>query len=115
LIRFLTQHLGKLIPSPALLGQITQGWVEAVKVMASHEGIPLVHFQHGERQDEVAHRLGQQRGVRDQVVFIGVAQEKAHTFSARKEGGAFQYDRDKMAMSITTTSISTTKTSGQSS
>ena len=27
LIRFLTQHLGKPIPSPVLLGQMTQGWV----------------------------------------------------------------------------------------
>ena len=28
LIRFLTEHLGKPIPSPVLLGQITQSWVE---------------------------------------------------------------------------------------
>jgi hypothetical protein len=28
LIRFLTGHLGKPIPSPVVLGQITQSWVE---------------------------------------------------------------------------------------
>src|SRR5437660_5937096 len=95
LVGFLTQHLGKPIPSPALLGQITQAWVAAVKNMAAQQGIPVVHFQHGERKDEVANRLRQQRGVRDQVVFIGVAQEKAQTFSARKEGSAFHYERDK--------------------
>ena len=95
LVRFLTEHLGKPIPSPALLGQITQSWVEAVKRWASQQGIPWIHFQHGERKDDVAQKLRQQRGVRDQVVFIGVAQEKAHTFSARKEGSTFQYDRDK--------------------
>ena len=95
MIRFLTEHLGKPIPSPALLGQITQGWVEAVKRWAAQQGIPVVHFQHGERKDDTANRLRQQRGVRDQVVFMGVAQEKAQAFSARKEGGIFHYDRDK--------------------
>jgi len=95
LVHFLTEHLGKPIPSPALLGQMTQAWVVAVKALASEQGIPVVHFQHGQRKDEVANRLRQQRGVRDQVVFIGVAQEKAQTFSARKEGSGFHYDRDK--------------------
>ena len=95
LIRFLTEHLGKPIPSPVVLGQITQCWVEGVKRWASQQGIPLIRFQHGERKDEVAQRLRRQRGVRDQVVFIGVAQEKAQTFSGRKEGSIFRYDRDK--------------------
>ena len=87
--------MGKPIPSPALLGQITQGWVEALKRWASQQGIPWIRFQHGERKDEVANRWRRQRGVRDQVVFLGVAQEKAQTFSARKEGSTFDYDRDK--------------------
>jgi hypothetical protein len=95
LVRFLTEHLGKPIPSPALLGQITQSWVESVKSLASRQGIPWVRFQHGERKDEVAKRIRQQRGVRDQVVFIGVAQEKAQTFSAHKQGSTFHYDREK--------------------
>jgi hypothetical protein len=47
------------------------------------------------RKDEVANRRRCQRGVRDQVVFIAVAQEEAQTFSARKEGSIFHYDRDK--------------------
>ena len=78
-----------------VLGQITQSWVEAVKRQASEQEIPLIHFQHGERKDEVAQRWRRQRGVRDQVVFIGIAQEKARTFSGRKQGSTFQYDRDK--------------------
>src|SRR5215469_16691531 len=66
-----------------------------VKRWTSQQGIPLIQFQHGERKDEVAQRLRQQRRVRDQVVFLGVAQEKAQTFSGRKEGNTFHYDRDK--------------------
>src|SRR5215472_7103103 len=54
LVRFLTEHLGKPIPSPVLLGQITQSWAEALKRWAAQQGIPLIHFQHGERKDEVA-------------------------------------------------------------
>jgi len=95
LIHFLTEHLGKPLASPALRGQITQRWVEAVKRQALEQGIPRVHFQHGGRKDEVAQHWCRQRGVRDQVVFIGVAQEKAQTFSGRKEGSTFQYDRDE--------------------
>jgi hypothetical protein len=97
LIRFLTEHLGKPFPSPALLGQITQSWVEGVKRWAYQQGIPLIHIQHGEPRDDVAQTVRQQRSVRNQVVFIGVAQEKAQTFSGRKEkeGSTFRYDRDK--------------------
>ena len=57
LVGFLTGHLGKPIPSPALLGQITQSWVEALKCWASQHDIPLIHFQHGEHKDEVVQRL----------------------------------------------------------
>jgi hypothetical protein len=49
LIRLLTRAFGRPIPSPALLGPIAQGWVEALKRWASQQGIPLIHFQHGER------------------------------------------------------------------
>jgi hypothetical protein len=33
--------------------------------------------------------------VRDQIVFIGVAQEKAKAFSGTKVNGKFQFNRDK--------------------
>jgi hypothetical protein len=33
--------------------------------------------------------------VRDAIVFIGVAQEKAQAFSGHKVNGQFQFDRDK--------------------
>jgi hypothetical protein len=57
-IRFLTEHLGKPIPSSVLLGQITQGWVEALKRwgLSSQQGILVVHFQHGGREGEIAQR-----------------------------------------------------------
>ena len=92
---YLREHLGKPIPSPALLGQITQRFVAELKQYAEHRGIPIVQFQHGERKDDRANRLRQRRPVRDEVVFIGVAQEKAQAFSGKKVEGRFAYDRDK--------------------
>ena len=35
------------------------------------------------------------RQVRDGIVFVGVAQEKAQTFSGNKVGGQFEFNRDK--------------------
>lgn len=98
-VGFLREHLGKPIPSPALLGQITARYREAVKSFAEERRVPVVEFRHRERKDDLAQELRQERGVRGEVVFIGVAQEKAKAFSGRpvQEKGArwFEYTRDK--------------------
>ena len=39
--------------------------------------------------------MHRQRGVRDEIVFIGVAQEKAHAFSGKRVGRQFEFTRDK--------------------
>jgi hypothetical protein len=99
LTAFLREHLGKPIPSPALLGQITKRFREAVSSFAAGHEIPLVQFQHGERKDERAQALRRERAVRGDVVFIGVAQEKAKAFQGKpqpEKGPAwFEYTRDK--------------------
>jgi hypothetical protein len=100
LVGFFRGHLGKPIPSPALLNQITTTFRESVKRFASTHGIPLIEFRSGERKDDRANALRAERGVRDEVVFVGVAQEKATAFSAREAGEAgsgcrFQFRRDK--------------------
>jgi hypothetical protein len=92
---FMSEHLGKPVPSPVVLGQITQRFVEELKTYAERNDIPVIQFEHGERKDDRAHRMRQRRRVRDDVVFIGVAQEKAQAFSARKVAGRFLFNRDK--------------------
>ncbi len=52
-------------------------------------------FNHKERKDNVANKFRQQRGIRDGIVFIGVAQEKAQAFQGKKIDRQFQYTRDK--------------------
>jgi hypothetical protein len=95
LVTFMREQLGKPIPSPVVLGQVTEKFREAVKTQAEREQIPVHQFQHKERKDDIANDLRRRRGVRDQIVFIGVAQEKAKAFNGIKINGQFQFNRDK--------------------
>src|SRR3954470_23577618 len=94
---FMREQLGKPIPSPVVLGQISEKFRNAVKALAEGEEIPLYQFRHKERKDDIANEFRRQRKVRDAIVFIGVAQEKAQAFNGRKSNGQFQFDRDKTA------------------
>ena len=76
LVTFIRVQLGKPIPSPVVLGQVSEKFREAVKAQAEREQIPVHQFQHKERKDDIANDFRRQRGVRDQIVFIGVAQEE---------------------------------------
>jgi len=88
-------QLRKPIPSPVVLGQITERFREAVKALAKREQIPLYQFQHKEDKDLIGNEFRRQRGIRDGIVFLGVAQEKAYAFNGKKSNGRFQFDRDK--------------------
>jgi hypothetical protein len=85
LVNFLTKHRGHKIPSPALLGQIGDQFTKAVKDYAQENGIPILHFEPGQRKDEVATSYRQKFTQAEGVVFIGVGQEKAKSFKALKK------------------------------
>src|SRR3982750_258205 len=95
LVRFMREQLGKPVASPVVLGQISEKFRETVKTLAQQDSIPVYQFRHKERKDDIAHEFRRQRPVRDGIVFIGVAQEKAQAFNGRKIDGQFQFDRDK--------------------
>ena len=95
LVFFMREQLGKPIPSPVVLGQISEKFREAVKALAERDEIPVYQFRHKEKKDDLANEFRCQRAVRDAIVFIGVAQEKAQAFNGRKINGQFQFDRDK--------------------
>jgi hypothetical protein len=78
-----------------VLGQVSEKFREAVRKLAEREDIPIHQFDHKERKDDIANNFRKQRPVRDAVVFIGVAQEKAKTFNGKKIDGWFQFQRDK--------------------
>ena len=85
LITFLVQHRKQKIPSPALLQKITQNFVQDIKRYAEENDIPIVHFKHGERKDNIAAKMRRKYPAKNGVVFIGVAQEKAYAFKGRKK------------------------------
>jgi hypothetical protein len=89
------EQLDKSVPSPVVLGQISEQFREAVKALAERDEIPVYQFRHKEKKDDLANEFRRQRPVRDAIVFIGVAQEKAQAFQGRKINGQFQFDRDK--------------------
>src|ERR671932_484272 len=84
LVTFLTQHRGHPIPSPALLQQMGEAFVQAVRAFATAQHIPILHFEPGVRKDDVAAERRAQFTASDGVVFIGIAQEKAYAFRASK-------------------------------
>ena len=92
---FMRDQLGRPIPSPVVLGQTSERFREAVKALAEQKGIPVYQFRHKERKDDIANRFRSNRHVRDEIVFIGVAQEKAQAFNGKKINGRFEFDRDK--------------------
>ncbi len=92
---FMTEQLGKPIPSPALLRPLHDRFVEAMGSFAAAGEIPLVRFARRQRKDEVAGK--RRRAFRDLegVVFIGVAQERMSSFKAqrcRTPNGSFTFD-----------------------
>ena len=95
LVFFMREQLDKPVPSPVVLGQISEKFREAVKALSERDEIPLYQFLHKEKKDDLANEFRRQRPVRDAIVFIGVAQEKAQAFNGRKINGQFQFDRDK--------------------
>ena len=95
LVMFMRDQLGKPIPSPVVLGQVSEKFRVAVKAHAEQQQIPIHQFSHPERKDDIANDFRRRCPVRDQVVFIGVAQEKAQAWNGRKVNGQFAFTRDK--------------------
>jgi hypothetical protein len=67
------------IPSSAAFGKIGDEYVKAVYRFAETHRIPVVHFKKGQNKEEVARPYleAAARQGNDQVVLIGIAQEKA--------------------------------------
>jgi hypothetical protein len=81
---FLMRHRGFPIASTALVAPMSRHFVAAIRDYAKVHDLPLVRFAKGQRKDDVMHEhLAGFTGT-DQVVFIGVAQEKAHIFRTER-------------------------------
>ncbi|MGH2764967.1 MAG: hypothetical protein ACRDKA_03485 [Actinomycetota bacterium] len=79
-VRFLTEHLGNPIPSPALFAKIGNAFRAEVGRFAEDNDIPLIRFKKGERHIDVM-RPYLEGATEPGVVAIGVAQEFQSVFS----------------------------------
>lgn len=83
---FLHEHRGHPIVSPALLKRMGETFVDGIRAFAERHRIPIVHFERGQRKEEVVRkRLAHFRGD-EGVVLIGVAQEKVSGFRVYQRG-----------------------------
>jgi hypothetical protein len=100
---FLKDHLGHPIPSPALFTPMHDRFVADIRRFSQQHQVPLLQFERGQRKDDVANQRRARFKDREGVVFIGVAQEKASSFKARKlrgpRGGVyFEFSRQPVAV-----------------
>jgi hypothetical protein len=84
---FLRDHLGFPLPSPALFRPMHDRFVHGVQDFAAAHQIPVVHFERGQRKDDIAAGYRAQFTEAEGVVFIGVAQERAISFKAQQASG----------------------------
>lgn len=84
-VGFLLHARGQRIPSPALFGQITEDFKRRLRAWCAARRLPWIEFQKGERKDTVVERYRARCQGRPGVVCVGVAQEKAKAWTARKE------------------------------
>src|SRR5579862_3900887 len=85
-VAFMTQHLGKPIPSPALMEHIGTRFRMAVESYASSNGIPWVKFGKDDRKVDVMQpRLAAQAATgKSGVAAVGVSQEFQRVWSATR-------------------------------
>lgn len=81
--RFMTEHLGRPWPSPAIFEQIGERFRAAVRTFAEANKIPIIHFKKGDRHIDVM-RPYLQRTSAGRVAAIGVGQEFQWVFTGNK-------------------------------
>jgi len=84
-VAFLQRARGQPIPSPAVFGQITEAFKTRLRAWCQARRIPWIEFKKGERKDDVVQRYRERSPAPSGVVLVGVAQERAHGWTATKQ------------------------------
>lgn len=90
-VSFMTAHLGKSIPSPAIMEKIGTKFRRAVTAFARADHIPVVRFGKGERKQDVMGPYvdALARTGRSGVAAVGTAQEFQNVYAAhQRESGS---------------------------
>ena len=81
---YLRTLCGYPVPSSPLLAPRTEDFVAAIKRFVEREGIDLIRFERGERKDDRAQQYLRRWSGGEGVLFVGVAQEKAHVVRTQR-------------------------------
>lgn len=81
---YLMRHRGFPIASTALVAEMSRNFICGLLGYAKAHHVPVLHFKKGQRKDDVMGEYLAEFTGTDEVVFIGIAQEKAHVFQTEK-------------------------------
>ncbi|MEN8133057.1 MAG: hypothetical protein ABFS45_23335 [Pseudomonadota bacterium] len=84
-VGFFREHRGAQVASTTLMAPMSKDFVSQIYAFAKQHGIDVVHFQKGQRKDEVTLQQLKEFGETEGVLYIGVAQEKFAGFRVRKK------------------------------
>lgn len=84
IVGFFKHHRGMPFVSSALMDPMTKDFVAAIHGFVKAEGVPLVHFEKGQRKDDVAAEHLAAHDGSEGVLFVGRAQEKTSVFRTQK-------------------------------
>jgi hypothetical protein len=83
-VAFLRQAGGRVVPSPAIFGEITTSFRARLRAWCDQGEIPWIEFRKGERKDEIVQKYRDRFAAPAGVVLVGVAQERAWAGYATK-------------------------------
>src|ERR1700733_15086366 len=87
-LKFMREQLHKPVPSPVVLGQITERFRAAVKELAEREQIPIYEFRHKQDQEKSPMSSGAS-GVRGTASYASVwPRRKRRLLTGRKSMGS---------------------------
>jgi hypothetical protein len=83
-VSFFRDHRGQPLASSALMGQMSRRFVVELDRFIARRQLPVVLFRKGQRKDDVMIEYLRQFQLKEGVVFVGKAQEKASVFRTEK-------------------------------
>jgi hypothetical protein len=83
-VGFFKGHRGMPFASGALMDPISKDFVASIHGFVRQQGLDLVHFEKGQRKDDIAHDYLARHDGSEGILFVGRAQEKARVYRTEK-------------------------------
>ena len=102
-VGYLQVHRGQRFASTTAVMPMTEAFVSNIEQFVNREGIDLITFAKGQRKDDVTQKYLQRFNMREGVLYVGKAQEKARVMRterrrSRRTGGTYPWIVESTAM-----------------